>query len=53
VRAILTALTAIRFQDGERLWLKVPKPWPLGPEIPTHLGYKPSQDPRELIEAET
>ena len=36
-----------------RLWLKFPKPWPLSAEFPTHMGYKPSQDPRELIEAET
>ena len=36
-----------------RLWLKFPKPWPLSEEFPTHMGYKPSQDPRELVEAET
>jgi hypothetical protein len=35
-----------------RLWLKFPKPWPLSDEFPTHMGYKPSQDPRELVEAE-
>ena len=28
-----------------RLWLKFPKPWPLSDEFPTHMGYKPSQDP--------
>jgi len=33
--------------------LKFPKPWPLSAEFPTHLGYKPSQGTRELIEAET
>jgi hypothetical protein len=36
-----------------RLWLKFPKPWPLSPEFPTHLGYKPSQGTPELVEAET
>jgi alpha-ketoglutarate-dependent taurine dioxygenase len=35
-----------------RLWLKFPKPWPLSAEFPTHLGYKPSQDTPELVEAE-
>lgn len=35
-----------------RLWLKFPKPWPLSPEFPTHMGYKPSQDTPVLIEAE-
>ena len=27
-----------------RLWLKFPKPWPLGAEFPSHMGYKPAQD---------
>jgi hypothetical protein len=36
-----------------RLWLKFPKPWPLGSEFPAHMGYKPSQDTPVLIEAET
>jgi hypothetical protein len=36
-----------------RLWLKFPKPWPLSPEFPTHLGYKPNKDTPELVEAET
>jgi len=35
-----------------RLWLKFPKPWPLGNEFPSHMGYKPSQDTPILIEAE-
>ena len=35
-----------------RLWLKFPKPWPLSPEFPAHMGYKPSQDTPVLIEAE-
>ena len=35
-----------------RLWLKFPKPWPLSPEVPTHMGYKPAQNTPELIEAE-
>ncbi|HEY2994956.1 MAG TPA: TauD/TfdA family dioxygenase [Methylomirabilota bacterium] len=36
-----------------RLWLKFPKPWPLGPEFPAHMGYKPAQDTPILVEAET
>ena len=36
-----------------RLWLKFPKPWPLGPEFPAHMGYKPAQDTPVLVEAET
>jgi len=35
-----------------RLWLKFPKAWPLGPEFPAHMGYKPAQDTPVLIEAE-
>ena len=35
-----------------RLWLKFPKAWPLSAEFPTHMGYKPSKDTPELIEAE-
>ena len=35
-----------------RLWLKFPKVWPLSAEFPTHMGYKPSKDTPELIEAE-
>ena len=49
------------FVDGElphqkrhmlRLWLKFPKAWPLGPEFPSHMGYKPLQDTPILVEAE-
>src|SRR5262245_45388355 len=36
-----------------RLWLKFPKPWPLSPEFPTHMGYTPSKDTPDLVEAET
>src|SRR5215468_9556166 len=35
-----------------RLWLKFPRPWPLSPEFPAHMGYKPSQDTPLLVEAE-
>ena len=35
-----------------RLWLKFPKPWPLGPDFPSHMGYKPAQDTPVLVEAE-
>ena len=35
-----------------RLWLKFPRAWPLGPEFPAHMGYKPAQDTPVLIEAE-
>ena len=35
-----------------RLWLKFPKPWPLGADFPSHMGYKPAQDTPVLIEAE-
>jgi len=35
-----------------RLWLKFPRPWPLSPEFPAHMGYKPSQDTPVLVEAE-
>jgi hypothetical protein len=35
-----------------RLWLKFPRPWPLGPEFPAHMGYKPAQDTPILVEAE-
>jgi len=35
-----------------RLWLKFPKAWPLSPEFPAHMGYKPSQDTPVLVEAE-
>ena len=35
-----------------RLWLKFPKVWPLSAEFPTHMGYKPSKDTPELVEAE-
>jgi hypothetical protein len=35
-----------------RLWLKFPTTWPLSPEFPTHLGYKPAQDTPILVEAE-
>jgi hypothetical protein len=35
-----------------RLWLKFPKPWPLGAEFPSHMGYKPAQDTPVLVEAE-
>jgi hypothetical protein len=36
-----------------RLWLKFPAPWPLSPEFPAHMGYKPAQDTPVLVEAET
>jgi hypothetical protein len=35
-----------------RLWLKFPRPWPLSPEFPAHMGYKPAQDTPVLVEAE-
>ena len=35
-----------------RLWLKFPKVWPLSPEFPTHMGYTPSKDTPDLVEAE-
>ncbi len=35
-----------------RLWLKFPEPWPLGPDFPAHMGYKPAQDTPILVEAE-
>ena len=35
-----------------RLWLKFRKAWPLGPEFPAHMGYRPAQDTPILIEAE-
>ena len=35
-----------------RLWLKFPTTWPLSPEFPAHMGYKPSQDTPILVEAE-
>jgi hypothetical protein len=35
-----------------RLWLKFPKPWPLSPEFPSHMGYQPAQDTPILAEAE-
>jgi TfdA family taurine catabolism dioxygenase TauD len=35
-----------------RLWLKFPRPWPLGPDFPSHMGYKPAQDTPILVEAE-
>jgi hypothetical protein len=35
-----------------RLWLKFPTPWPLGPDFPAHMGYKPAQDTPILVEAE-
>ncbi|HEU4368612.1 MAG TPA: TauD/TfdA family dioxygenase [Methylomirabilota bacterium] len=35
-----------------RLWLKFPRPWPLSPEFPAHMGYKPAQDTPILVEAE-
>jgi hypothetical protein len=35
-----------------RLWLKFPAPWPLGPEFPAHMGYKPAQDTPVLVESE-
>jgi alpha-ketoglutarate-dependent taurine dioxygenase len=35
-----------------RLWLKFPKPWPLSPEFPAHMGYQPAQDTPILVEAE-
>ena len=35
-----------------RLWLQFPRPWPLAPEFPAHLGYKPAQDTPILVETE-
>jgi TfdA family taurine catabolism dioxygenase TauD len=35
-----------------RLWLKFATPWPLGPDFPSHMGYKPAQDTPVLVEAE-
>jgi hypothetical protein len=35
-----------------RLWLKFPTSWPLGPDFPAHMGYKPAQDTPILVEAE-
>jgi Taurine catabolism dioxygenase TauD, TfdA family len=35
-----------------RLWLKFPRPWPLGPEFPAHMGYQPARDTPVLVEAE-
>ncbi|HET7342790.1 MAG TPA: TauD/TfdA family dioxygenase [Methylomirabilota bacterium] len=35
-----------------RLWLKFPAAWPLSPEFPAHMGYKPAQDTPVLVEAE-
>jgi hypothetical protein len=35
-----------------RLWLKFPRRWPLAPEFPEHMGYKPAQDTPVLVEAE-
>lgn len=35
-----------------RLWLKFPRPWPLSPEFPAHMGYQPAQDTPILVEAE-
>jgi hypothetical protein len=35
-----------------RLWLKFPTRWPLAPEFPEHMGYKPAQDTPVLVEAE-
>ena len=34
------------------LWLKFPTTWPLSPEFPAHMGYRPSQDTPVLAEAE-
>ena len=35
-----------------RLWLKFPKRWPIAPNFPEHLGYKPAEDTPTLVEAE-
>src|SRR5215470_5500980 len=35
-----------------RLWLKFPVAWPLGPDFPSHMGYKPAQDTPVLVETE-
>jgi alpha-ketoglutarate-dependent taurine dioxygenase len=35
-----------------RLWLKFPRPWPLSPDFPAHMGYQPSHDTPILVEAE-
>ena len=36
-----------------RLWLQFARTWPLGPEFPAHMGYKPAQDTPVLVEAGT
>ena len=35
-----------------RLWLTFPQAWPLGPDFPSHMGYKPAQDTPMLVESE-
>jgi alpha-ketoglutarate-dependent taurine dioxygenase len=35
-----------------RLWLKFPTAWPVSPEFPLHMGYRPAQDTAVLMEAE-
>ena len=35
-----------------RLWLQFPRRWPLAPEFPAHMGYRPAQDTPILVEAE-
>lgn len=35
-----------------RRWLKFPRPWPLSPEFPSHMGCTPAQDTPIPVEAE-
>jgi len=34
-----------------RLWLKFPTPWPIAPEFPDQIGYKPATGAKTLVEA--
>jgi TfdA family taurine catabolism dioxygenase TauD len=36
-----------------RLWLKFPTHWPVAPDFPEHMGYRPAEDTPVLVEAET
>jgi hypothetical protein len=35
-----------------RLWLKFPTRWPIAPEFPEHMGYRPADNVPVLVEAE-
>jgi ABC-type dipeptide/oligopeptide/nickel transport system permease subunit len=50
---VVVALAAPHLAPYDPITIKFPKPWPLSAEFPTHMGYKPSQDTPELVEAET